>query len=344
MILEWFCDTTKDVIPISVIYLSSFLFVSCNTKICYDPLMLPSPSDTIRLFNVTLSLDASLSEDEVQIVAAFMDDVAESLAVVRAANHHKGAWKIECYTHENPGREHWAARVALIENQTGVLVRDWAVVEVDTSIDWLAHSYQQFPAFTVGNFYVYGSHCEDESGEGQIALQIDAATAFGSGEHPTTKGCLLLLERLKDQGFAPQNILDMGTGSGILAIAAHKLWPEDRRILAVDIDEEAVNVTKRHAEYNGVQTGLKSVCGDGFAHGLVQSRKPFDLIIANILAGPLKEMVGDLVAVLGDGGQVILSGIIDEQADSVLAAYQGAGLTLRDRIDEKEWVSLLFGF
>lgn len=218
---------------------------------------------------------------------------------------------------------------------------DWDIEEIAEK-NWLLESYKQFPPFPVGNFFVYGSHYEGDILDGQIGLQIDAATAFGSGEHGTTKGCLLALQDLKDQGVCPWNVLDMGCGSGILAIAAWKLWRTP--IMAVDIEEESAIVTRRHCAANDIKIGKASLTclqGDGFTTEAVQTRKPFDLIIANILAGPLKDMAVDLKAVLDINGFVILSGMLNEQADDVLESYAALGLSLKQRYDLDEWSTLV---
>ena len=176
----------------------------------------------------------------------------------------------------------------------------------------------------------------------QIGLQIDAATAFGSGEHGTTAGCLRAMLDLKDSGVCPWNVLDMGTGSGILALAAYKLWKTP--VLGVDNDAEATRVSGHHRDVNtvpGNATGVIFETGDGFATDIVQTRKPFDLIIANILAGPLKEMAGDLKAVSDENGIVILSGILNTQAQSVLDVYGALGLILTKRYDIDKWSTLV---
>lgn len=217
---------------------------------------------------------------------------------------------------------------------------DWKTEPLPDT-DWLAHSYRQFPPFSVGPFFIYGSHCEGSVPEGQIGLQIDAATAFGSGEHGTTKGCLQAMLDLKGRGACPWNVLDMGTGSGILAIAAWKLWKTP--VLAVDNDPEAVRVARHHQQINNVPEGateMTCACGDGFNEELTQKRKPYDLVIANILAGTLKEMAPDLKTVSDENGYVILSGILNEQAQSVIECYKRQGLRLKNRIEIGEWSTL----
>jgi ribosomal protein L11 methyltransferase len=216
---------------------------------------------------------------------------------------------------------------------------DLTLEKIPDNTDWLAHTYKQFPPFSVGPFFIYGSHYKEGVPETQMGLQIDAATAFGSGEHGTTKGCLMAMLDLKGKGACPWNVLDMGTGSGILGIAAWKLWKTP--VLAIDNDEESVRVSCHHREINKVPAGVNDfTCkvGDGFQAPIVQEKKPYDLIIANILAVVLKDMAPDLMAMSDTNGYVILSGILKEQADDVLAAYKG--FILRHRYDIGEWSTL----
>lgn len=219
----------------------------------------------------------------------------------------------------------------------------WDLHDFDTNTDWLTASYQQFPAFYVGPFYIHGSHIDSAGAAAdQMSLQIDAATAFGSGEHGTTKGCLEMMLRLKDQGACPWNVLDMGTGSGILAIAAWKLWKTP--VLASDNDPECIRVTKVHAEMNKVplsSTDLSVTCGDGFAAPDVQQKKRFDLIIANILASVLMGMASDVKSACDKNGFLILSGILEKQADDVLHVYASQGFIKRDAIVIEGWSTIL---
>lgn len=219
---------------------------------------------------------------------------------------------------------------------------DWDVHVIDDNTDWLTQSYQAFPAFSVGPFFIYGSHHEGGVPGGQMGLQIDAATAFGSGEHGTTKGCLLAMLDLKGMGVCPWNILDMGTGSGILAIAAWKLWKTP--ILAVDIDAESVRVSEHHADLNGVKlggSGLSCQVGDGFSVPLVDTKAPYELVIANILAGPVIDFAAQLEAATDKPGYALISGMLLEQTADVLAAYEAQGFALQQRYDVGEWSSLL---
>jgi ribosomal protein L11 methyltransferase len=246
-------------------------------------------------------------------------------------DHDGGDWLIQCISEREIDLREFEALKA----------GDWSAAEIPDT-DWLAASYKQFPAFEVGPFFIYGSHHDGKIPDEKISLQIDAATAFGSGEHGTTKGCLLALSKLKDEGVCPWNVLDMGTGSGILGIAAWKLWKTP--VLAVDNDEECVRVTCRHREFNKVpsgDTGLIAKAGDGFRTAAVQDKKPYDLVIANILAVVLRELAGELKAVSDSNGFVILSGILNRQAQEVLDVYEPLGFTLRDKVEIGDWSTLV---
>lgn len=263
---------------------------------------------------------------------------------MRQENKHTSPWVIE-WLFEEPPQESFLK--GLIQTTAEIhsidIPETFELTSEDVpERDWLSYSYKQFPPFSVGPFFIYGSHYEGDVPEGQMGLQIDAATAFGSGEHGTTKGCLQVMLDLKGQGACPWNVLDMGTGSGILAIAAWKLWKTP--VLAVDNDPEAVRVADRHRETNKVPdsaTDMRCRCGDGFKEETVQRRKPFDLIIANILPGPLKAMAEELVDAADDNGFIILSGILNEQVQDVLGVYEAAGLELRKTLQNDEWSTLL---
>lgn len=268
------------------------------------------------------------------------------MSAVRENNKHTGTWAIEWLFSDKPDPVDLSTRLALQAAAYGVMnapvsPKDISIFETP-DVNWLEQCYQEFPPFSVGPFFIYGSHYEGAVPDGQMGMQIDAATAFGSGEHETTKGCLQAMLDLKGIGVCPWNVLDMGTGSGILAIAAWKLWKAP--VLAVDNDEESVRVAARHAQMNGVQLGKGAMlceCGDGFHTPDVGRLKPYELILANILAGPVIEMAPDLVRVMDENGYCVLSGMLVEQADLVASAYEGAGLTLKKRYDIGEWTSLV---
>lgn len=204
--------------------------------------------------------------------------------------------------------------------------------------DWLLHVHENFPPVTLGGFFIYGSHYEGALPADKIPLRIDAATAFGSGEHETTKGCLTALEDLsRERAF--KNALDMGCGSGILAIGMQKLWPQIK-LTAIDIDPESVTVTKRHADMNGAT--LVAAAGDGYKTPLCVQNAPYDVVAANILAGPLVEMAGDLAKNLEKGGYAVLSGLLARQEKDVTEAQKAAGLEFVRSLAVGDWRALVF--
>jgi ribosomal protein L11 methyltransferase len=204
--------------------------------------------------------------------------------------------------------------------------------------DWLVKNQASFPPLAVGRYFIYGSHHQGGVPPGRIGLLIDAATAFGTGEHATTRGCLLALDAALRQTH-PTRILDMGTGTGVLAIAAAKT--RHRRVIARDIDGEAARVAGHNARRNGVASSVATGRSAGYAHRSVIHAKPYDLILANILARPLTRMARDLGAALAPGGIVILSGLLTWQEKDVLAAHRLQGLTLRQRIVIDGWCTLV---
>jgi ribosomal protein L11 methyltransferase len=165
-----------------------------------------------------------------------------------------------------------------------------------------------------------------------VNFEIDAGLAFGTGQHDTTAGCLAALDRLEGEGKRFENIADIGTGTGLLAFAAMALWPEAKAI-ATDIDEIAVKVSEENAAINGVKLGhdpgqLLLAVADGMDHPLIQARAPYDLLIANILAGPLIELAPAFARSVAPGATLILAGLLDTQADAVIAAYEAEGTKL----------------
>ncbi len=203
--------------------------------------------------------------------------------------------------------------------------------------DWVALSLKGLPSVEAGRFLVHGAHTADDLTDAHIGLLIEAGPAFGTGHHGTTLGCLNAMDQLERSGLTPNAILDLGTGTGLLAIAATKLWP-DADILATDIDPVSVAETLVNAEKNGVAFNAKTA--DGFDHPAFDG-KSFDLVLANILAGPLIQLAPELVQRLAPGGTVVLSGLLEEQADKVTAAYLAEGLTLQQRGVIEGWGTLV---
>ncbi len=213
-------------------------------------------------------------------------------------------------------------------------------VSVIVDKDWVSEVQSGLPAVKAGRFFVYGSHEKDNIPKDvKHPILIDAGMAFGTGHHGTTKGCLVIFDELLADGFTPAKILDLGCGAGILAIAAAKALPGSH-ILASDIDQDAVDVSLENARLNDAGDKMNVVQADGFETPSLHA-KQFNLIFANILAGPLTGLAPDIYKATAKNGKVILSGILNEQAKSVLNAFKAAGFSVEPRTTLDEWTSLL---
>jgi ribosomal protein L11 methyltransferase len=200
---------------------------------------------------------------------------------------------------------------------------------------WLARTQQAFPEQLIGTrFAVRGTHIHNPELPGRITITLDAGLAFGTGEHNSTRGCLVTLEDLVKHHH-PQRILDLGTGSGILAIAAAKLT--HKSVLATDIDPRAARVAAENAKLNGVTDMVRAIQADGWANPRITKAAPFDLVFANILARPLCAMAHQLAAHLAPGGVAILAGLLNIQVNWVLSCHRRAGLKLERRLVDGAW-------
>ena len=244
-------------------------------------------------------------------------------------------WLIHAYFDHQPSEAELAALAGL--------GRGAPQVEQLGEADWVTMSQSGLQPIRAGRFYVH-TPMYRSAPPGTVAFEIDASLAFGTGQHATTAGCLAELDLLCCNGCEFTNIADIGTGTGLLAFAALALWPQ-ARCIATDIDAVAVDVARDNAAINHVKLGhaageLLLAEADGMDSPLLAARAPFDLIIANILAGPLIELAPDFARALAPGGTVILAGLLDTQADAVAAAYEALGLTLRTR-GSGEWPVLV---
>ncbi len=249
------------------------------------------------------------------------------------AEDEAAAWSLDAYFEEAPDID----AVCALANEHGGLGEP--VIEALPEIDWVAHSLEGLGVVRCGRFVLYGVHDADKlpGDDGDMPIRIDANQAFGTGHHPTTAGCLALLDRFA--GFAPKKVLDLGCGSAILAIAAAKLW--GRSILASDIDERSVEIATENAALNAVADRVSVVEANGFDHSEIAKAAPFDFVFANILAGPLAELAPAMAEHVQKNGRVMLAGLMTKQADSVIAAYDDAGFRLINRLDQPTWPVLL---
>jgi ribosomal protein L11 methyltransferase len=204
--------------------------------------------------------------------------------------------------------------------------------------DWIKLSQEGLPPVRAGRFFVYGAHDAGKVPPGVIPLRIEAGMAFGTGHHETTALCLAVLSDLaKRRRFA--KVLDLGCGTGLLAIGAAKLWR--RRVLASDIDPVAVAITRENALANGETPLVRAVVADGLTHPAIAEAAPFDLIVANILAGPLTRLAPAIVRALAPGGTLVLSGLLQWQENYVVSYYRPLGLILRKTRRDGAWSALV---
>jgi len=263
---------------------------------------------------------------------------AVSMMLPLGADPGDGAdWRLEAVCRTPP--DHTAVEVALEVTAASLGI---AAPEAEfgriTGRDWLVENLQSFPPILVGRFFIHGSHWQGHTPRHMVPLMVDAATAFGSGEHPTTQGCMMALDKLARRRRFVQP-LDMGCGSGILAMCMARLWPHP--VVAADIDPEAVRVTRFNAERNRLAQRITAVGGDGYRQRVVNRHKPYDIIVANILARPLRRMAPQLRAHLAPGGVAVLSGLLVRQERLVLSAHRSQGLRLVGRIVVNGWSTLV---
>lgn len=204
--------------------------------------------------------------------------------------------------------------------------------------DWIAENRMSFPPLSVGRFLIYSSHAKPPSFSDRVLIEINASLAFGTGGHATTQGCLELLETL--EGAPLRSILDLGCGTGLLAIAARHLFPKAARVVASDHDQEAVDMTRYNLTLNGLDGKIEPVLSEGFAAPFFQEGS-YDLILANILAGPLVELAPDMACQCTAGSYLILSGILHSQEEDILQAYLPLGFELQACRRHEEWSALL---
>jgi ribosomal protein L11 methyltransferase len=254
-----------------------------------------------------------------------LDPLAEDGFVVTSRELSRdGPWRIEIFG----------------EGKRPTLPGDWTW-EVLPEKDWVAENQRSFQPFQVGPFWVHPSHNADGMPAGLLPIEIDAGMAFGTGTHATTRGCLELLATLDPAETV--NAVDVGCGSGILAIGMAKLW--QRPVLGGDNDVQAVEVAIENAERNDVAPLCRFVTSIGLHAPELSARAPYDLIVANILAGPLIELSESFAAAIHAGGHVLLSGLLVEQADMILSTYQRRGFAFERSVDREtggaDWRTLL---
>lgn len=241
-------------------------------------------------------------------------------------------WEVGIYFTETPDD----VALALLAAAHGAA--PFAISELP-EVDWVAHVRRELTPVRAGRFYVHGSHDTDTVPEGVEALCIEAAMAFGTGHHNTTKGCLEALDGLVTQGYAARRIADIGCGTAVLAMGAARVWPVT--VLASDIDPVAVDTAAANVIANGLDGRVICVEAAGFDHPLLDQAAPFDLVLANILKQPLIDLAPDMARHVAPQGRIILSGILTTQTAEVITAYHAAGFGDEERRDSGDWSTLV---
>ena len=243
-------------------------------------------------------------------------------------------WRLDAYFEGEPS----AATLGLVRGL--VAGAPAGTLERLEDADWVTLSQAWLEPIRAGRFHVHTAAHAGSIPPGAIAFRIEAGRAFGTGQHETTTGCLLMLDRIKRHGARFHDILDLGTGTGLLAFAARALWP-DAAVLASDIDPISIEVTAENMAANAIpRGGVALVVATGADHPRIAAGAPYDLILANILAGPLIDLAPDLAALLAPGGSIVLAGLLAAQAEAVIEAYRRCGLAAADRIDQGDWPTL----
>lgn len=277
------------------------------------------------------------------MVPLFADILSDQSGAVSTFELEEGGdWLIEATLHGAPERGRLSAKLAILAEAMGIAEPNLIIEELPP-IDWVSHTYRGFPPIDAGRFHVRGSHVEEPPPAAKLTLIVDAATAFGTGEHGSTRGCLMALDRLGRRLRRPigegRRALDMGCGSGILALAMARRWRVP--VIAADIDPEAVRVTLVNAKVNGLTPLIRAEGGDGYRTPLVRRHRPYGLVTANILARPLARMAPRLRANLSPGGVVVLAGLLARQENHVLQAHRAQGMRLWFRVPMGEWTTLV---
>ena len=269
---------------------------------------------------------------------ALVDAVMErdDLALTASAheNEETGEWIFEATCDSPPDVESFSE----LARQTLGCTVEFSVAPVDPEINWVAKSLEGLAPVVAGGFYVYGSHETGPVPHGLTAMKIDAAQAFGTGHHETTTGCLEAIDRVLKRR-KPRYMLDVGTGTGVLAIALAKRTRTT--VIASDIDPISVTTTIDNANQNGVGKLIIALEATGVNHPTITQNSPYDLIVANILAGPLMALAPAIGRIAGKGATVILSGILEHQARGVINAYARQGMILNQKLQRKDWTTLI---
>ncbi|MEH2540517.1 MULTISPECIES: 50S ribosomal protein L11 methyltransferase [unclassified Bradyrhizobium] len=269
------------------------------------------------------------------VVDALTEVFFEGQAAIAAFERPDGRWDVTVHFGEPP--DQLLVR-ELVANAAGAEIAAGIAFDTVEAKDWVKASLEDLVPVPAGRFVVHGQHDRDRISPNKLGIEIEAALAFGTGHHGTTRGCLLLLDHVL-KAWRPRRVLDLGTGTGVLAIAAAKALHD--KILASDIDPPSVQVARDNARLNVSGHLVRAVRATGFSAPQFAQAAPFDLVLANILANPLRQLAGPMARHLAPGALVILSGLLTHQAPAVIAAYRARGLVPVRHLRIEGWSSLL---
>ena len=254
-------------------------------------------------------------------------DMPDAVLLVTEEDDAAGRWRLDAYVEREPDAEVIAAVRALAAGDTP------PAIERLGDEDWVTLSQAGLEPLSVGRFVVHTSARSADAPPGGRAFLIEAGQAFGTGHHETTAGCLATLDAVAERDF--DNVIDLGTGTGLLAFAARHLWPR-ARVTATDIDAVAIEVARENMEVNGIED-IALLVADGARGADIEAGAPYDLVIANILAGPLIAMAPGIAAIAGRDATIVLAGLLTTQAEAVIAAYAAQGCAAEERLERGDW-------
>ncbi|HXL14081.1 MAG TPA: 50S ribosomal protein L11 methyltransferase [Bradyrhizobium sp.] len=273
-----------------------------------------------------------------RVVDRLTESFFEGQAAIAAFEGPDGRWDVTVHFTESPDQDSIRELVGLAAGDE--VARDITFDTIEAK-DWVKTTLEGLVPVRAGRFIVHGSHDRSKVAPNQLGIEIEAALAFGTGHHGTTRGCLLLLDHVL-RAYRPRRVLDLGTGTGVLAIAAAKAL--QGKVLASDIDPLSVRTARENARLNGAGNLVQTIQASGFSAPEFADRGPFDLVLANILANPLKQMATPMARHLARSAVVILSGLLPPQANGVIAAYRARGVMLLKHLQIEGWSSLLMRY
>ena len=310
-----------------------------NADPCYAPLMLEGLPPNNAAFVMRLRCDEATAVAVADIIVETHDPAETAASAFEESPNETKSWAalpwlVEVYFAYEPDQDWIRELVASAAGESVANALEFATI---SQKDWVASSLEGLAPVRAGRFLVHGSHDRDKVQPNDIALEIEAALAFGTGHHGTTRGCLLMLDWILKER-RPERVLDVGTGTGVLALAAARYLRE--AVTCSDIDAIAVEAARSNAILNGAGPWVRPVVARGVQHPEIQNDGPYDLIFANILARPLRALAPSICALATDDADIVLSGLLNGDVPGVLSSYGAQGFKLLRRIDLEGWACL----